>query len=306
MQAGMGGGCAGHRLAAAVSEAGGLGTIGTHAPDVLRAELEAARRLTAKPIAVNLLLPFVGEEHWRVAAEADVVVTFAGPPRRRLPIPWLHQSATVADARRAQAAGADGVIVQGVEAGGHVLGTTPGLELLARVRGALSGLPALLAGGIVDRAGVEAALEAGAEAAVLGTRFVASAECPAHRGYKDRLVAGTETILTELFGLGWAAPHRVVPNEATRRWCGRDRRGPAAVRALNSVASPLARRLPQATQDALLRLQRPHLPLLSPRPPLADGPANLVDSGPLYAGEGVGRIESVRPAAELVRDLAPG
>src|SRR5436190_11833607 len=82
VQAGMGGGIAGHELAAAVSDAGGLGTIGIMAPDVLERELAAARRLTGRPLAVNVLLPFARRAHWRTAATADVVVTFWGPPRR--------------------------------------------------------------------------------------------------------------------------------------------------------------------------------------------------------------------------------
>ena len=85
VQAGMGGGIARHRLAAAVSEAGGLGTLGTLGTadaGALREELESARQLTAKPIAVNLLLPFASEEEFQIAAQADALVTFWGRPRR--------------------------------------------------------------------------------------------------------------------------------------------------------------------------------------------------------------------------------
>src|SRR4051812_27352445 len=113
VQAGMGGGLARHELAAAVSEAGGLGTIGLLDPPALRRELGAARRATGRPIAVNLLLPFVRRAHRLLAAEADVVVTFWGAPRRPTGRPWLHQCGSVEEARAAHAAGADGVIVQG-------------------------------------------------------------------------------------------------------------------------------------------------------------------------------------------------
>jgi len=120
----MGGGISRHELAAAVSEAGGLGTIAVSGAGAIRRELAAARALTGRPLAVNVLLPFARRDWFEAAAEADVVVTFWGEPRRRTGGVWLHQCGSVEEARRAQAAGADGVIVQGVEAGGHVRGTT--------------------------------------------------------------------------------------------------------------------------------------------------------------------------------------
>src|SRR3954464_1752338 len=169
----MGGGISGHELAAAVSEAGGLGTIAVAGAAAIRHELAAARALTDRPIAVNVLLPFARGGWFKEAARADVVVTFWGRPKRRTPGVWLHQVGSVDEALAARAAGADAVIVQGVEAGGHVRGTTPALELLDQVRTALpKGFPLLLAGGIATRADVEMALEAGAEAAVAGTRFL--------------------------------------------------------------------------------------------------------------------------------------
>ena len=118
MQAGMGGGLAGHELAAAVSTAGGLGTIGVLAPAQLSREIAAARALTAAPLAVNLLLPFARRANVRAAAEADAVVTFWGRPVRRTPRLWLHQCGSVQEALLAQAAGADGVMgdcVRGIE-----------------------------------------------------------------------------------------------------------------------------------------------------------------------------------------------
>src|SRR4051794_27250920 len=149
VQAGMGGGLAGHELAAAVSGAGGLGTIGILPAGALRDSIGAAReRAEGKPIAVNLLLPFVRPEHLEVAALADAVVTFWGRPRRPTAGVWIHQCGSVEEARAAQAAGADAVIAQGVEAGGHVRGTTPALELLEQTRAALGReYPVLVAGG---------------------------------------------------------------------------------------------------------------------------------------------------------------
>ena len=133
----MGGGLAGHELAAAVSMAGGLGTIGILAPDDLRREIAAARRLTDSPLAVNLLLPLARPAHFEAASEADVVVTFWGKPKRRTRKIWIHQCGSVEEVLAAREAGADAVIAQGVEAGGHVRGTVPALELLARVRAAV-------------------------------------------------------------------------------------------------------------------------------------------------------------------------
>jgi nitronate monooxygenase len=267
VQAGMGGGLSRHELAAAVSEAGGLGTVAVAGAEAIERELAAARALTERPIAVNLLLPFARREWFEAAAAADVIVTFWGRPRRRTGGTWIHQCGSAAEARAAHAAGADAAIVQGVEAGGHVRGSEPALELLERVRAALpSDFPLLLAGGIADRGDVQRALDAGASAAVAGTRFLLSEESRAHPEYKRRLLDADETLLTELFGLGWPAPHRVVPNAATER----------------GAEEPL--------------------------PPLAatdDGPAVLVDDGPLYAGQTVSRIGDVRPAAEIVADLTP-
>jgi nitronate monooxygenase len=267
VQAGMGGGISRHELAAAVSEAGGLGTIAVLGPEAIATELKAARALTDRPVAVNLLLPFAEPSWFEAAGAADVVVTFWGEPERRTGGIWIHQCGSVEEARAAHAAGADAAIVQGVEAGGHVRGKLPALELLEQVRVAIpDDFPLLLAGGIAERDDVRRALEAGANAAVAGTRFLLAEESRAHPDYKRRLLPARETQLTELFGLGWPAPHRVVPNAATER--GGEK----------------------------------------PLPPLAatdDGPPELVDDGPLYAGETVARIDEVRPAATLVAELTP-
>jgi NAD(P)H-dependent flavin oxidoreductase YrpB (nitropropane dioxygenase family) len=296
----MGNGVAGAGLAAAVSEAGGLGTIGILPPPQLRDALSEARSLTAKPLAVNVLLPFAEPEHWAVAGEADLVVTFWGEPRRRTSGMWAHQCGSVEEALAAQKAGADAVIAQGREAGGHVRGALPAAELLERVRAALpQAFPVLVAGGVAEATDVRTALEAGADGAVLGTRFVLSDESGAHPEYKRRAREGEETILTELFGAGWPAPHRVLPNAATERWLSRGA-PPAWVRRLHRATAPVLARAPVG----LTRLQRPWAPLLSPQPPVAGGPDALVESGPLYAGESVARIRDVRPAGELTRELA--
>jgi nitronate monooxygenase len=320
VQAGMGGGISRHELAAAVSEAGGLGTIAVNGAAAIRRELAAARALTGKPVAVNVLLPFARRDWFEAAAEANVVVTFWGRPRRRTPSVWMHQCGSIAEARAAHAAGAEAAIVQGVEAGGHVRGTVPALRLLEEARAALpAGYPVLLAGGVAEAADVRTALEAGASAAVAGTRFLLSQESRAHALYKERLLAAGETLLTDLFGAGWPAPHRVVPNAATDHYFsrrssfphlsrGKDERrrlfrAPTANRALNHLMAPGARYAPPALQLRMMRAQRPGSRLLSPAGPVDDGPATLVDAGALYAGETVARIGDVGPAGDIAREL---
>jgi nitronate monooxygenase len=306
VQAGMGGGISRHELAATVSEAGGLGTIAVNGASAMARELTAARALTGRPVAANVLLPFARRDWFEAAGAADLVVTFWGRPKRRTAGLWAHQCGSVGEARSAHAAGADALIVQGVEAGGHVRGERPALELLERVRAALpAGYPLLLAGGIAERADVRQALEAGAIAAVAGTRFLLSEESRAHPEYRRRLLVAERTILTELFGAGWPAPHRVVANAATERWLGSDARGPRLNRMLNLLSGPTGRYMPVSVQARLARSQRPGSRLLSPLGPTDDGPANLLDAGPLYAGESVARIGDVRPAAEIVASISP-
>jgi nitronate monooxygenase len=303
VQAGMGF-IAGHELGAAVSEAGALGTIGG-ARAAIAAEIAAARQLTGRPIAVNLLLPFVRPGDVEAAAAADVIVTFWGVPRRLAGTTWIHQCGSVEEAKAAAHAGADAVIAQGVEAGGHVRGTTPAFELLERVLAAVK-IPVLLAGGIIDAQGVRKVLDAGAVAAVIGTRFLVSEESHAHAEYKRRCVDSAETVLTELFGLGWPhAPHRVIPNAATRRWLRHEDRGPAWIRKANQAITRLATVMPQAAQDRALKAQPPRLPFLPAQPPTSGEPENLVDWRPLYAGASVGRITDIASAATLVRMLTP-
>lgn len=304
VQAGMGGGISRHELAAAVSGAGGLGTIAVSGAATIRRELAAARALTDRPIAVNLLLPFADRSWFEEAARADAVVTFWGRPVRRTPGVWMHQVGSVDEARAAHAAGADAIIVQGVEAGGHVRGTTPALELLDQVREALpDGFPLLLAGGIATTNDVDRAREAGAEAAVAGTRFLLSEESRAHQEYKERLLAADRTILTDLFGFGWPAAHRVVPNEATEHHLGGRGGVPRLNRMLNHLSGVGARHTPSSVQRRMVDRQRPTSRLLTPQSVTDDGPAGMVRAGPLYAGETVTRIETVLPAAAIVASL---
>jgi NAD(P)H-dependent flavin oxidoreductase YrpB (nitropropane dioxygenase family) len=303
--AGLGGGLSTAELTVAIGRAGGMGQLGIDTPAAVRAGVTRHREAAgAGPVAVNLLLPFARRGHHEAARDADAVVTFWGTPRRPGDQVWIHQCGSVEEARAAAAAGADAVIAQGVEAGGHVRGTTPALALTEQVRTALGpSYPVWTAGGIATRADVEAALAAGAEAVVVGTRFLMSAESAAHPQYKQRLVEGRDTVLTELFGLGWPAPHRVVPNAATRRWLHEDG-VPGWVAGLHRATAPALGRTPLSLVHRLAGTQRPGSPLLTPVAPTASDPASLVDAGPLYAGQCVARIGDIRPAAEIVAELA--
>lgn len=304
--AGLGGGLSGAALTIAIGRAGGMGQIGFAAPAEMRAQMAAHREaIDAGPLVVNLLLPFARRAHWVVAAEADAVVTFWGQPRRRTGGVWVHQCGSVEETEAAVAAGADGVIAQGVQAGGHVRGTTPALELTERVRAVLgANVPVWTAGGVAERVDVEDAFAAGAEAVVVGTRFLMAQESAAHPAYQQRLAQAQDTILTELFGAGWPASHRVVANDATRRWLAADTRGPGWMRLLHRVSAPVLSRTPLGLVQQAARFQRPWMPLLLPVAPTRAHPASLVDSAPLYAGQCISRINDVRTATEIVAELA--
>jgi NAD(P)H-dependent flavin oxidoreductase YrpB (nitropropane dioxygenase family) len=217
----------------------------------------------------------------------------------------VHQCGSVEETEAAVAAGADGVIAQGVQAGGHVRGTTPALELTERVRAVLgANVPVWTAGGVAERVDVEDAFGAGAEAVVVGTRFLMAQESAAHPAYQQRLAQAQDTILTELFGAGWPASHRVVANDATRRWLAADTRGPGWMRLLHRVSAPVLSRTPLGLVQQAARFQRPWMPLLLPVAPTRAHPASLVDSAPLYAGQCISRINDVRTATEIVAELA--
>ena len=266
VQAGMGA-VSGDELAAAVSEAGGLGTIaGARAP--IADELAAARALTGGPLAVNLLLPFLRLGDAEAAAAADAIVTFCAGHAGSRPGPGSIGAGTVEEALAAVGAGADAVIVQGVEAGGHVRGRTPLLELLERVLAAVR-VPVLAAGGIVDAAVVEAVLDAGAVAAVAGTRFLLSDECRAHPDYKRRCQEADETVVTEPYRPRVAG--RAAPRDPQRRDAAlAARRQPRA--SLDTCGQPphSAARPPHSAYGPKRRDREAALVLALPRPAAAD------------------------------------
>lgn len=314
IQAGMGGGISGAELAGAVSAAGGLGTVGTVPPPSLRAELSRAREIAGdRPIAANLLMPFIEAGHVDAVLDLrpEVVVIFFGNDRdlvtrlRDAGCFVLQQIGTVAEAEQALEDGVDGLIAQGRDAGGHLLGTIPTLEAVPRLRAIARNRPVLAAGGIADHHDVRSVMEAGADAAVAGTRFLLTSEARAHPGYQQRVLAADRTVETELFGFGWPqARHRVIPNAATARWVdGPSRAGPVAG-AVNRLSRPLARRLSSAAATRFALVQRPWLPVFSPQPPLLGMPDRFLDAAPLYAGESARRIDQLLPASDAVAKLA--
>lgn len=313
LQAGMGGGVSGPRLAAAVAAAGALGTLCLASPTALHAGIGRVRdEAPGRAVAVNLLMPFVHRRHVAACVDGrvDAVVLFFGGDAGLVDelhaagIFVLAQVGTMTEARAALAWGVDGLLAQGIEAGGHLLGRQPALRFLAEVLPVAEGRPVLVSGGIATGEDTARALAAGAAGVVAGTRFLLTEESLAHPLYKRRVLDATETLETTLFGFGWPARHRVVANAATQRWL--DERG--AVRrlpgALNALSAPVGRAVTDRLAARLPRMQRTGLPLLAPGPPLAGMPDATVGSTPLYAGETAARIDSLVTAAEAVALLA--
>ena len=214
--------CSGWKLAAAVSNAGGLGLIGAGSmyPDTLREHIQKCKKATAKPFGVNvpLLYPDL-EEHFKIIMEekVPVVVTSAGSPKTWTKVlqengaKVVHVVSNVKFARKCEEAGVDAIVAEGFEAGGHNgREETTTFCLIPLVRQAVN-LPLIAAGGIGNGAGIFGALALGAEGVQVGSRFVASVESSAHQAFKNRVVAAQEGD-TELT-LKQLTPVRLLKNE---------------------------------------------------------------------------------------------
>jgi nitronate monooxygenase len=189
----------------------------------------------------------------------------------------------VGEAKRAADAGCDLVVVQGVEAGGHVRGTVALLPLLAAV---LEVVPVLAAGGIASAPSVAAVLGAGAAGVRIGTRFLATEESGAHPEYVAALLAADDeaTVLTEAFAVGWpGAPHRVLRS---------------ALQAAEAFHGEAVGELHDGPRSV-------PLPRLSARTPSREVTGSVAAMA-LYAGQGVGQVTDVTPAAHVVAELAQG
>jgi nitronate monooxygenase len=286
-------------LAAAVSGAGGIGSLGASwtEPALLREQIRAVRRLTDRPFCVNLVLASDQSERLEVAAEEGVdLVSFSWGVSAGL-VARAHaggcrvlvQAGSVAEALAGVRAGCDAVIAQGIEAGGHVQGLTPLRTLIGAVLAEVD-VPVIAAGGIAGAAGVRQAMALGAAGAMLGTRFVATTEADVHPEYAARLIAAgaDDTVHTLLFDGGWPdAPHRVLMNSTYRGWVQDGRRPPGQRPGEGEVVGehegvPIARYS-------------------------ADDPRRAttgdIEAMCLYAGTGVGAVTSVEPAAAVVEQV---
>lgn len=215
-----------HNLAAAVSEAGGLGLIGgANAPaEVVRDEIRKARELTKKPIGVNVMLlsPYAEDVAKIVVEEGiKVVTTGAGNPEKYMEM-WkaagikvIPVVASVALARRMEKYGADAVVAEGTESGGHI-GEQTTMTLVPQVVDAVS-IPVIAAGGVGDGRGIAAAFMLGAEAVQMGTRFVVSKESIVHENYKQRIIKAKD-IDSTVTGRTHGHPVRCLRNQMTREY----------------------------------------------------------------------------------------
>ncbi len=285
--AGMGG-VSMHQLAAAVSNAGGLGVIGGAglSPERLRQEIRATRELTDKPFAVDLLAPMpeMIRPYLPVLFEEKVGIFVAGLGVPREFISLMHEQGMkvvvmcgkVKHAMKAEAAGADVVVAQGTEAGGHT-GEIGALALVPQVRDAVR-IPVLAAGGIADGRGVAAALALGASGVVVGTRFIATVEAQAARAYREALLgAGDDsTIRTRCYT---GKPARCLRNPYILEW----------------------EKEPGKIQPFPEQLQVSH------RNGVLDYAGVGGDADPtrtfMPAGQGVGLIKAIKPAAEVMKSL---
>jgi enoyl-[acyl-carrier protein] reductase II len=222
-----------HHLAAAVSEAGGLGIIGAaSAPaEVVREEIRRAKALTKKPIGVNIMLmnPNAPEVAKVVIEEGvQVVTTGAGNPARFMKdfkdagIRVIPVVASVAMAKLMERSGADAVVAEGMESGGHI-GSATTMTLVPQVVDALS-IPVIAAGGIGDGRGVAAAFMLGAQAVQMGTRFIVAKESIVHQNYKDKVIHAKD-IDSEVTGMSTGHPVRQIRNQMTREYLKLEKNG---------------------------------------------------------------------------------
>lgn len=222
-----------HNLAAAVSEAGGLGLIGgANAPgEVVREEIRKTREMTKKPFGVNVMLMSPhADDVARVVVEegVKVVTTGAGNPEKYLNM-WKEAGikvipvvASVAMAKRMERIGADAVVAEGMESGGHI-GELTTMTLVPQIADAVS-VPVIAAGGIADGRGIAAAFMLGAEAVQMGTRFVVAKESTVHENYKQRLIKASD-IDSTVTGRSHGHPIRCLRNQMTREYLKLEKEG---------------------------------------------------------------------------------
>ena len=272
-----------YHLAAAVSEAGGLGIIGAGgAPAAfVREQIQKVKELTDKPFGVNLMLMNPeADEIARVIVEegVKVVTTGAGNPGKYMAM-WKEADikvipvvASVGLAKMMERAGADAVVAEGTESGGHI-GAATTMTLVPQVVDAVT-IPVIAAGGIADGRGFAAAMMLGAEAVQMGTRFVVAKECIVHENYKQKII-GAKDIDSEVTGRSTGHPVRCIRNKMTREYLKMEKEG--------------------ATLEELEKMT-----LGSLRKAVVDG--DVVD-GTLMAGQIAGMVNKEQTCAEIIEDV---
>ncbi|MCF8466568.1 MAG: nitronate monooxygenase [Sneathiella sp.] len=291
------------KLAAAVSNAGGLGTIGCdiNPPVILRRQIQEVKELTNKAFGVDLIGDFLTDDHMDVLIDEEVplVIFFWSPPtasqverlRENNSRVWL-QVGSVSEAHEALRLGVDGLIIQGAEAGGHNRSEASTMTLFPRIRSLFPTLPLVAAGGIVNGATMAAALALGADAVWCGSRFLASCESEAHDAYKSAAVHADvgDTILTSIYGPEWPGQKmRVLLNQGAKNSVGREQN---AVREAAGVVIGTTN----------LNGEKIPLPKYSAILPTT-GFEGDIEQTCLTMGQSAGNISAILPAAEIVRQM---
>ena len=288
------------QLAAAVSNASALGMVTLTWFVDAGAVVRETAALTARPFGGNFVLTSDHHRDLDQALEAGLkIVSFMwGDPSSYIKAVHdaggivLHTVGSAEEARQAVASGADVIVAQGWEAGGHVWGTVATLPLVPAVVDAVAPVPVIAAGGIGDARGVAAVLALGAQAAWLGTRFLLAEEMPIHEDYRRRLIAAAETdpqLYPNLYEVGWPdSPHRALRNSTAKAWEAAGR-------------PPLAQRPGQgdviahfASGESIVRYE--------PAPPMV-GTTGDIEALSMWAGQGVALARKPQSAADIVTEL---
>jgi nitronate monooxygenase len=291
------------RLPAAVSNAGGLGSLGLSWSDDAGDVVRETAALTDRPLAGNFVL--TSDQHRRVeqalSAGLRAVSFIFGDPKSYVDSVHdagglvMHTVGSAEEARRAVGSGVDIIVAQGWESGGHVWGGVATLPLVPAVVDAVAPIPVIAAGGIGDARGVAAVFALGAQAALLGTRFLLADEMPIHEEYRRRLIAATETNAEwypNLYEVGWPdAPHRAIHNSTAEMWEAAGRPEPGSRPREGEVIAHFA------SGEPILRY--------SPAPPMV-GTTGEIEALSLWAGQSVALAKQRQPAAEIVAELVSG
>jgi nitronate monooxygenase len=294
------GGAAVPELAAAVSNAGGLGMLALSWADDVAELVQRTAALTERPFGGNLVLQW--DQHRRVeealAAGLRIVSLTWGDPASYVGQAHdagalvLHNVGSAEEARRAVACGVDVVVAQGWEAGGHVWGGIATLPLVPAVVDAIAPVPVIAAGGIGDARGVAAVLALGAQAAWLGTRFLLAGEAPLHPDYRQRIRDAVETDAVwyrNLYDVGWpSAPHRALRNSTAAAW---QAAGCPAPGGRPGEGEEIARR---TTGEPVVRYSSTTA---------LDGMSGDISALSLWAGQSVALAREEQSAAEIVEEL---